>query len=529
MDIAAVLSVLGQGPGRAMLQAAGIATISDAGPSFRDAFADVAEARVHESTQSDPVGGGESGEVAPEPSVLAETMLFSSTAAPMIADLVAAAAEEGRFRVSVSGLKPGSDGAFPKPSALPLLTDRAEGGADTLPEASNSLERPTQAFAAVSGAPDLPDRQAGHRMENPAAPVGGVAQNPGPLPASKGRVLPQPLDPAPQGSSSHQLSLQSPAREGPAPDALPTAPNENPLTHEEEAAGSRRLEVAAPLRAAPPPDRRLPIGLTDPVGLPDPTEATNSERREVSNAFADRGLIPKGAETASRSNLEAGRRPEGRADAQGDLTGLASQESKDRLARPKVAAPLPGVATPVPDQVPDWPAGLPEGGPGRLRGLPLALEPAAQHPLHPSGPGTPHIAHSPHAIGMQLAERMPGTAGQPVEVTLAPEELGKVRMTIWATDGGLTLQLVADRPETLDLMRRHIDQLAQDFRDMGFERLSFAFGQGQNENQKSGQAAPSNPPEEKSANLGVTPAAGPARRSAPLLSLGPDDRLDLRF
>ena len=35
---------------------------------------------------------------------------------------------------------------------------------------------------------------------------------------------------------------------------------------------------------------------------------------------------------------------------------------------------------------------------------------------------------------------------------------------------------ITDRPETIDLMRRHIDQLAQDFRDLGFSDLSFSFG-----------------------------------------------------
>ncbi len=43
-------------------------------------------------------------------------------------------------------------------------------------------------------------------------------------------------------------------------------------------------------------------------------------------------------------------------------------------------------------------------------------------------------------------------------------------------NGTLTLAIHTDRPETIDLMRRHIDQLAQDFRDLGFSDLSFSFG-----------------------------------------------------
>lgn len=35
--------------------------------------------------------------------------------------------------------------------------------------------------------------------------------------------------------------------------------------------------------------------------------------------------------------------------------------------------------------------------------------------------------------------------------------------------------ILADRPETQELMRRHIDVLAQEFRSLGYERISFSF------------------------------------------------------
>ncbi len=94
----------------------------------------------------------------------------------------------------------------------------------------------------------------------------------------------------------------------------------------------------------------------------------------------------------------------------------------------------------------------------------------------------------PPGLGHQLADSAARFPGQPVEVTLTPEELGRVRMTLTTTDGGLTLSLVADRPETLALMRRHIDQLAQDFRDLGFQNLSFSFAQGRDPGRASGAA-----------------------------------------
>lgn len=118
----------------------------------------------------------------------------------------------------------------------------------------------------------------------------------------------------------------------------------------------------------------------------------------------------------------------------------------------------------APDQL-NWPQ-------GQARGLGRAAERGPSFAAHLPAP-------LPHGLGHQLADAVARFPGRPVEVTLSPEELGRVRMTLTTVDGGLTLTLVADRPETLDLMRRHIGQLAQDFRDMGFQNLSFSFAQGQ--------------------------------------------------
>lgn len=92
------------------------------------------------------------------------------------------------------------------------------------------------------------------------------------------------------------------------------------------------------------------------------------------------------------------------------------------------------------------------------------------------GPGA---AEAARGVAAQLAEAIAKTSDRSVEVALAPEELGRVRLTLHATESGLTMGIVAERPETLDLMRRHIDQLSRDFRDLGFANLTFNFGQGQ--------------------------------------------------
>ncbi len=84
----------------------------------------------------------------------------------------------------------------------------------------------------------------------------------------------------------------------------------------------------------------------------------------------------------------------------------------------------------------------------------------------------------PAGLGHRLAEFATQFPDRPIEVTLSPEELGRVRMSLVTHEGALTMMLQAERPETLDLLRRNIDQLAQDFRDLGFQDLTFRFGSG---------------------------------------------------
>lgn len=88
---------------------------------------------------------------------------------------------------------------------------------------------------------------------------------------------------------------------------------------------------------------------------------------------------------------------------------------------------------------------------------------------------------TPGMIGRQMAEVLQRMPDRPVELALNPEELGRVRMSISAGDGGITVSVLAERPETLDLMRRHIDQLAREFQALGYANINFAFNEGQSD------------------------------------------------
>ncbi|MCU9849959.1 flagellar hook-length control protein FliK [Defluviimonas sp. WL0024] len=96
-----------------------------------------------------------------------------------------------------------------------------------------------------------------------------------------------------------------------------------------------------------------------------------------------------------------------------------------------------------------------------------------------AAPAGPVAMHLPPGLGHRLADAITNFPDGAVELTLSPEELGRVRISMSSQDGALTLNVQADRPETVELLRRHIDILAQDFRELGFSNLAFSFGHGQ--------------------------------------------------
>ncbi|WP_081625851.1 flagellar hook-length control protein FliK [Yoonia vestfoldensis] len=101
--------------------------------------------------------------------------------------------------------------------------------------------------------------------------------------------------------------------------------------------------------------------------------------------------------------------------------------------------------------------------------------------------GAPTVARH---VAQQIAVTVTQTAGQPTEIALNPEELGRVRMSMSTSDGTLMLHITADRPETTDLLRRHIDTLAQEFRSLGYNDITFDFGDGRKPGQDGRDADP---------------------------------------
>ncbi|WP_176438525.1 flagellar hook-length control protein FliK [Actibacterium lipolyticum] len=75
----------------------------------------------------------------------------------------------------------------------------------------------------------------------------------------------------------------------------------------------------------------------------------------------------------------------------------------------------------------------------------------------------------------QVVEIAHATQQGTVEVALNPEELGKVRMNLSTSEGSISVSILAERPETTELLRNNIDALGKELRALGYSDLSFDF------------------------------------------------------
>lgn len=91
-------------------------------------------------------------------------------------------------------------------------------------------------------------------------------------------------------------------------------------------------------------------------------------------------------------------------------------------------------------------------------------------------------------VANQMAIAVSGQPGRATEIALNPEELGRVRLTMTAVDQAIVLNIAAERPETADLMRRHIDALAQELRALGYDKVAFSFGGSRDDTSGNGNA-----------------------------------------
>ncbi len=114
---------------------------------------------------------------------------------------------------------------------------------------------------------------------------------------------------------------------------------------------------------------------------------------------------------------------------------------------------------------------------------------------------------------------------KPVEIELNPAELGRVRMVLTETDGSMILSISVERPETMDMMRRHIDGLLQDLKQAGYSSLSLDVQTGGGAASGNGR----NAPDRGTAILADTAPSSTAAPASPGRNIRTGGRLDIRL
>ena len=93
--------------------------------------------------------------------------------------------------------------------------------------------------------------------------------------------------------------------------------------------------------------------------------------------------------------------------------------------------------------------------------------------LDPMAPGAA-LAAQVAARDVAFAVAQAGDASR-VELRLDPPELGRVQIDIRFDDGAAAASISAERPETLELLRRHADALQRELTSAGFTGANVAF------------------------------------------------------
>ena len=264
-------------------------------------------------------------------------------------------------------------------------------------------------------------------------------------------------------------------------------------------------------------------GKTDPASTVTGVPAPDDGPTQAQTPVQPRMTTPQTGAVAALQNLQTmavqGREPPGNRASDGDNTvvravgGLRRSDSEITAEQPATVAK--DDINPVAD--------TPETGSEFNPAIP---DQRLKMPAHTPPSALQHAPALAHHAARQIAAAAGHLPDRPVELSLNPEELGHVRLTISLGDSGMSVAIVAERPDTIDLMRRHIHALAQEFRNMGYGETEFQFSQ-QNQ-QNSQHPAPARA-------LGNLPPAGaaithPGEKADPVhLALAGTDNLDLRL
>jgi flagellar hook-length control protein FliK len=146
----------------------------------------------------------------------------------------------------------------------------------------------------------------------------------------------------------------------------------------------------------------------------------------------------------------------------------------------------------------------------------------------PNGADGPRTARR---IARQVADHPVLRTGGAAELSLYPEELGHLRLTVEGSEGNLRIVIEAARPETADLLRRHVETLRQELRQEGLLSVGVSIGGG---DARRGDGSPARQSEQggfggPALAGGASPEAALAATHQAARSRTATGHLDLRF
>ncbi|MCC1481302.1 flagellar hook-length control protein FliK [Roseibaca sp. Y0-43] len=197
----------------------------------------------------------------------------------------------------------------------------------------------------------------------------------------------------------------------------------------------------------------------------------------------------------SQGFVQPFRAPFGWRDLEKELTAQEARASQSKLPQASEnLRPSPALALPVPGPMAEQmlPGAAIAGGEALPAGFDVGADGIRVAPP-PSGPGSMTAATAlpvAQSSAAQVAQAIATAPGDQIEITLSPDELGRVRIQMHQSDIGLQVVISGERPETLDLLRKNITLLARALSELGYEQASFSFGeQGRGQSDRPGRPA----------------------------------------
>jgi flagellar hook-length control protein FliK len=319
-------------------------------------------------------------------------------------------------------------------------------------------------------------------------------------------------DAATQSGSATPPEPKKASPEGAAPQRAPDAPAQGradaaPVERAQRSQVATAASNAAADRAPPAQAFSAAPGVVDPPPQR-PARATLGE------AWSDR---------AARTAVRRAQQTETRAADQ--AVGAA------RSARSLAASAAAG-ADAAPASLSVAPSGV-RGEEGDATAPFSVTESAGRSAAAPTAGAAPAAGPVPDRFGEGAARALAqaiaaGADRNRIELRLDPPELGRVAIDLRLDDGAVSASVSADRPETLDLLRRHADALQRELSGAGFDRATLSFGdRSADRGAPGGFAAPDGAAGAGGESDAAAQAAhAPRPQRAPA---GASDRLDIRL